>query len=65
MAFENDIFVYAVIAAFVVASIGLWWFQLVLQSVKKLERNKRYGVYAAVWLAYFVLTLVFVGQAQQ
>ncbi len=56
---------YAGIAAFIIASLGLWWFRLVLGSVKKLPKATRYGVYALVWLAYFILTLVVIGQPGQ
>ena len=49
---------YASIAAIVIASIGLWWFRLVLPVVRKQEKTMRYGVYALVWLAYFILTLI-------
>jgi len=57
--------IYAVIAAIVIASIGLWWFQFVMNGVKKMARGARYGVYAAVWLAYFILTLIVIAQTQQ
>ncbi len=53
---------YSAIAAIVIASIGLWWFRLVLTSVKKLPRTTRLGVYTLVWLAYFILTIIVIGQ---
>ena len=65
MALGMDILAYALIAAFFVASVGLWWFQLVLRGVKKLSAGRRYGVYVGVWLAYFILTLILIAQAQQ
>lgn len=54
---------YAGIAAAVIASIGLWWFRLILPAVRKQEKTTRYGVYALVWLAYFILTLIVIGRS--
>ena len=56
---------FAAIASAVIATIGLWWFRLVLSSVRKMPKTTRYGVYALVWLAYFVLSMIFIGQAGQ
>jgi hypothetical protein len=53
---------YAGIAAAVIASIGLWWFRLVLPSLRRHAKTTRYGVYVLVWLAYFILTLIVIGQ---
>ena len=58
----------AFVSAAVVASIGLWWFQYVLKDVRKLQRGMRLGVYALIWLAYFILTIILVahlGDAQR
>lgn len=55
---------YAAIAAIIVASIGLWWFRLVLTGVRKQPKATRYGVYALVWLAYFILTMIVIGQSR-
>ena len=55
--------VYAGIAAIIIASLGLWWFRLVMASVKKQPEATRYGIYALVWLAYFIATLVMIGQS--
>ncbi len=49
---------YASIAAAVIASIGLWWFRLVLPVFRKKPKTTRYGIYAFVWLAYFILTVI-------
>lgn len=49
---------YAVFAGVVVASLGLWWFRLILKNLRNLPRQTRIGVYALVWLAYFILTLI-------
>lgn len=57
--------IYGAIAAFVVACVGLWWFRLVLSSVRKQPKATRYGIYALVWLAYFILTMIVIGQARQ
>ncbi len=56
---------YAAIAAAVVASIGLWWFRLVLGRVREMPKATRYGVYLLVWLAYFILTMILIGRGQQ
>lgn len=56
---------YAAIAAAVVACIGLWWFRLVLGGIRKQPKATRYGIYALVWLAYFILTMILIGQTQQ
>ena len=51
------------IAGFVaalIASAGLWWFRLLLPVVRKQPKTTRFGVYAIVWLAYFILTMMIV-----
>lgn len=53
---------FAAFGAALIASLGLWWFRLVLTGVRKLPKSSRYGVYALVWLAYFILTLIIIGQ---
>ena len=55
--------IYAALAGALVASLGLWWFRLVMTGVKKLPKTTRYGVYALIWLAYFILTLLVGGRA--
>ena len=58
----------ALIAALVaagIATLGLWWFRLMLPVVRRQSKTTRYGVYALVWLAYFILTLIVIGGAQQ
>ena len=30
-----------------------------------MPKTTRYGVYALVWLAYFILTMIVIGRAQQ
>ena len=57
--------IFAIVAAAVIATLGLWWFRVVLSNVKKLAPTTRYGVYALIWLAYFIATLVLVGQTGQ
>ena len=61
----NESAIAAVISAAVIASLGLWWFRLIMTAVRKQAKATRYGVYAAVWLAYFILTMVVIGQTQQ
>lgn len=46
------------IAATVIASLGLWWFRLIMKSVREMAPTPRYGIYALIWLAYFVLTVI-------
>ena len=61
LAGENTI--YIAIAAFVIAGIGLWWFRLVLPVVKTYSRKTRFGIYAFVWGAYFVLAMMLIGRS--
>ncbi len=56
---------YAAIAASVIASLGLWWFRLILTRVREAPKATRYGVYALVWLAYFILTMIIITRGQQ
>ena len=53
---------FAALGAALIATFGLWWFRLVLTGVRKLPKSSRYGVYALVWLASFILTLIIIGQ---
>lgn len=55
--------VYAGIAAIIIASIGLWWFRVVMTGVKKQPKVTRYGIYALIWLAYFITTLLVIGNS--
>lgn len=59
----NQAALIAILVSAVIASAGLWWFQLVLPAVKKLPKTTRYGVYAAIWLAYFILSTILIGRA--
>ena len=55
----------SLIAGFVaalIASAGLWWFRLILPVIKKQPKPTRFGVYAIVWLAYFILTMIMIGR---
>lgn len=54
---------YAAIAAAIVATLGLWWFRLILTGVRKLPKMTRYGIYALIWLAYFVLTMILIAKS--
>lgn len=53
----------ASIAAFAVATIGLWWFRLIMKNVREMPKTTRYGIYALVWLAYFVVVLLLVDRS--
>ncbi|MEE2690101.1 MAG: hypothetical protein VX640_01050 [Pseudomonadota bacterium] len=44
--------------AAVIATLGLWWFQFILKDVRRLPKATRYGIYALIWLAYFVLIMI-------
>lgn len=53
----------ASLVAAAVASAGLWWFRLVLPVVRKQPKTTRFGVYALVWLAYFILTILVINRS--
>ena len=53
----------AVIVAALIASAGLWWFRLLLPVVRKQPKTTRFGVYALVWLAYFILTILVINRS--
>ncbi|WP_425410376.1 hypothetical protein [Hyphococcus sp.] len=59
----NQTALIAILVSAVIASIGLWWFRLVLPVVRKQPKNIRYGVYALIWLAYFILSVIVMGRA--
>lgn len=59
----NEQALIAGLVAALIATAGLWWFRLVLPVVRKQPKPTRYGVYAIVWLAYFILTMVVIGQS--
>ncbi|HXI88254.1 MAG TPA: hypothetical protein VNH64_12400 [Parvularculaceae bacterium] len=49
--------------AAVVATAGLWWFAHILRDLKRAEPLIRYGLYAAVWFAYFGLVVILASRA--
>ncbi|MEM8770082.1 MAG: hypothetical protein AAGD92_00400 [Pseudomonadota bacterium] len=51
----------AAIAAAIVATLGLWWFRLIMSNVRTMPKTPRYGIYALVWLTYFVVVMMFIG----
>ncbi len=51
------------LVAAAIASAGLWWFRLVLPVIRKQPKTTRYGVYALVWLAYFILTIIVINRS--
>jgi hypothetical protein len=53
------------LAAAIVATAGVWWFQFVLKKSRGWPPATRYGVYALVWLAYFVLTIILAGRSAE
>lgn len=55
----NEFLLGAGIASAAIASFGLWWFRLVLgKNLQSLPKTTRLGVYALLWLAYFVLVMI-------
>lgn len=48
----------AAIVGVIISTVGLWWFRLMLPNVRAMPRTTRFGVYALIWLAYFILTLL-------
>jgi len=57
--------IYAIVAAALIASMGVWWFTVVLPAVKNMPKLRRQGIYGALWLAYFILVLIVINQTQQ
>ena len=49
-------------AAALIATLGLVWFAWILKDVRKLPAATRYGVYALIWLAYFVVVMLLAAQ---
>ena len=50
------------VSAGIVATVGTWWFAMVLKGLKQLPQTTRWGVYALIWLAYFILTTILMRQ---
>ncbi len=49
----------AAAVAGIIATIGLWWFRLMLKDFMSRQTPVvRNGVYVLIWLAYFVLVLL-------
>lgn len=48
------------IAGIVIATLGLWWFRLIMKNVRTMPKTTRFGIYALVWLAYFVAVVLVV-----
>jgi len=51
------------IAAALVATLGLWWFRLIMKNVREMPKTTRFGIYALIWLAYFVAVMLLVQRA--
>jgi len=51
-----------IFVAVLIATAGLWWFTLILKSTRKLPAMTKYGVYALIWLAYFILVMLVIQQ---
>lgn len=54
----------AVAVSAIIATAGLWWFQYMLKDIRKLPRTTRYGIYAIIWLAYFILVMILAAQTR-
>ncbi|MEZ5892426.1 MAG: hypothetical protein R3C58_04680 [Parvularculaceae bacterium] len=52
----------AAIVGAIVASAGLWWFRLMLPNVRTMAKPTRFGIYALIWLAYFILIIIVIKQ---
>ena len=52
----------AAMVATIIATFGLWWFRLLMPMIKKQSKITRMGVYAVVWLAYFILTMMVIAR---
>ncbi|WDI32637.1 hypothetical protein PUV54_05435 [Hyphococcus flavus] len=53
----------AILVSAGIATLGLWWFRFILPVIRKQPKNTRYGVYALIWLAYFILSMLLIGSA--
>ena len=51
------------LAAAIVASLGLWWFRLIMKNVREMAPTTRYGIYALIWLAYFVAVMLVIARS--
>ncbi|MEL6361907.1 MAG: hypothetical protein AAFR21_12560 [Pseudomonadota bacterium] len=50
------------ISAGIVAAAGTAWFYFVMKGLKQLSSGQRSAVFAAIFGAYFVLTVVLINQ---
>jgi hypothetical protein len=48
----------AFLIAALIATAGLWWFDFVLKGLRSMPKGVRYGIYALIWLAYFILVII-------
>ncbi|MEL6111411.1 MAG: hypothetical protein AAFR20_01280 [Pseudomonadota bacterium] len=49
-----------IFVATLIATVGLWWFDKVLPSVRTQRPPVRLGLYAGIWLAYFVVIMILI-----
>ncbi len=49
-------------AAAIIATLGLWWFRMILKDVRTLPPATRFGIYALIWLAYFVAVMLLIAR---
>ena len=50
----------AALASAIIASLGLWWFRLIMKNVRTMPAATRFGIYALIWLAYFVAVMLLI-----
>lgn len=50
------------VTATIIASLGTLWFAYVLKGLRSMAPLPRYGVYAGIWLAYFIAMMIFMRQ---
>lgn len=52
-----------VMVAALIATGGLWWFRMVLKErLLAMQSGLRFGLYALIWLAYFIVIIVLAGR---
>lgn len=52
-----------ILVAALIATGGLWWFRMVLKGrLLNMQKTTRFGVYALIWLAYFIPVVILASQ---
>ena len=59
----NSAAISIILVAALIATAGLWWFRMVLkQRLLAMQPTFRFGVYALIWLAYFIPVIILASQ---